>query len=129
MDRSPTNSLSATVLQSVLDQLSLAIFVFLNIPSLGATYTSQVLSPFWQFLNHFWVGAAAVNAERSILYFDGLGIGTDLLRLLAWTAGIAVLLLLPISRKLERKRESATGPGTLASPPVAPPPPSLPSEP
>ena len=28
MDQSPTNSLSATVLQSVLDQLSLAIFVF-----------------------------------------------------------------------------------------------------
>jgi DNA-binding CsgD family transcriptional regulator len=28
MDRSPTNSLSATVLQSILDQLSLAIFVF-----------------------------------------------------------------------------------------------------
>jgi hypothetical protein len=95
---------------------SLAIFVFLNIPSLGATYTSQVLAPFWQFLNHFWIGAAAVNAERSILYFDGQGVGTDLIRLLIWTAAIAGLLLLPVSRKLERKRESAIGPGALSSP-------------
>lgn len=95
---------------------SLAIFVFLNIPSLGATYTSRVLAPFWQFLNHFWVGAAAVNAERSILYFDGQGIGTDLIRLLIWTAGISVLLLLPFSRKLERRQERSIGPGAQSSP-------------
>ena len=38
--------------------VSLAIFVFLNIPSLGATYTSTLLSPFWHFLNQFWIGAA-----------------------------------------------------------------------
>ncbi len=85
--------------------VSLAIFVFLNIPSLGATYTSTMLSPFWRFLNHFWIGAETVNAERSILYFGGLGVGTDLLRLLAWTAVIVALLLLPVSRKLEHKRE------------------------
>jgi hypothetical protein len=95
---------------------SLAIFVFLNIPSLGATYTSQVLAPFWQFLNHFWVGAAAVNAERSILYFDGEGIGTDLIRLLIWTVAIVVLLLLPVSRKLERRRERSVGPGAFKPP-------------
>ncbi|HEY7256642.1 MAG TPA: hypothetical protein VH476_08145 [Solirubrobacterales bacterium] len=102
---------------------SLAIFVFLNIPSLGATYTSPVLSPFWRFLNHFWIGAAATNAERSILYFGGLGVGTDLFRLLVWTAAIAVLLLLPASRKLERRRERSEGPGA-----VRPPAPSLAGE-
>ena len=99
---------------------SLAIFVFLNIPSLGATYTSQVLAPFWRFLNHFWVGAAAVNAERSILYFGGQGVGTDMIRLLVWTAGIVVLLLLPLSRKLERRRERSIGPGARAPPPPVP---------
>lgn len=94
---------------------SLAIFVFLNIASLGASYTAPMLAPFWQFLNHFWLGAGAVNAERSILYFDGQGIGTDLLRLLAWTAVIAALLLLPVSRKLERRREvEATSVGAMA---------------
>ena len=52
--------------------VSLAIFVFLNIPSLGATYTSTLLPPFWHFLNQFWIVA---------------------------------LLVLPVSRKLERQRE------------------------
>ena len=85
--------------------VSLAIFVFLNIPSLGATYTSTMLPSFWRFLNHFWIGAATTNVERSILYFGGLGIGTDLLKLLAWTGAIVVLLLLPVSRTLERRRE------------------------
>ena len=84
---------------------SLAIFVFLNIPSLGATYTAPVLTSFWQFLNHFWIGAAAVNAQRAILYFGGQGVGGDLVVLLAWTVAIVALLLLPVSRKLERRRE------------------------
>jgi hypothetical protein len=84
--------------------VSLAIFVFLNIPSLGATYTAPVLPTFWRFFNHFWIGAETVNAERSILYFGGLGVGIDMLRLLAWTGLIALLLLLPVSRKLERRR-------------------------
>jgi hypothetical protein len=84
---------------------SLAILVFLNIASLGATYTPPVLAPFWQFLNHFWIGAAAVDAERSILYFGGSGAGGDILIVLAWIAAIAALLLLPASRKLELKRE------------------------
>jgi hypothetical protein len=84
---------------------SLAIFVFLNIASLGATYTPPVMASFWELLNHFWIGAAAVNAERSILYFGGSGAGGDILIVLAWIAVIAALLLLPASRKLEFKRE------------------------
>ena len=87
--------------------VSLAIFVFLNIASLGATYTAPVLAPFWHFLSHFWIGAAAVDAERSLLYFGGAGVGADLLRLLAWAAVIVGLLALPVSRKLERRRERA----------------------
>ena len=85
--------------------VSLAIFVVLNIPSLGATYTPEVLPGFWRFLNHFWIGAETINAERSILYFGGQDVGADLLRLLAWTGVIVVLLLVPVSRKLERRRE------------------------
>jgi hypothetical protein len=85
--------------------VALAIFVFLNIPSLGATYTPEVLPSFWQFLNHFWIGAETTDAARSILYFGGQGVGTDMLKLLAWTGVIVALLLLPVSRKLERQRE------------------------
>jgi hypothetical protein len=82
--------------------VSLAIFVFLNIPSLGATYTAQMLPPFWRFFNHFWIGAESVNAERSILYFGGQGVGSDILRLLAWTAGIVALLLAAVAWKKGR---------------------------
>ena len=85
--------------------VALAVFVFLNIPSLGATYTSTMLPPFWRFLNQFWLGAETTNAERSLLYFGGLGVGTDMLRLLAWTAVAVALLALPVSRRLARKRE------------------------
>ena len=88
---------------------SLAILVFLNIASLGATYTSPVMAPFWRFLHHFWFGAQAVNAERGILYFGGLDVGTAVLGLLAWTVVIAALLVLPGSRRLERWREQADG--------------------
>ncbi len=87
--------------------VALAIFVFLNIPSLGATYTPELLPGFWRFLNHFWIGAETTDATRSILYFVGLGVGADLLRLLAWTAVIVVLLALPVSRKLARQRGSS----------------------
>jgi hypothetical protein len=99
--------------------VSLAIFVFLNIPSLGATYTAPVLPGFWHFLNHFWIGAETTNALRSILYFGGQGVGPDILRLLAWTAAIVALLLLPVSRKRARQRERAVASATpplVASP-------------
>jgi hypothetical protein len=79
---------------------SLAIFVFLNIPSLGATYTRNILPGFWRFLNHFWIGAETTDAARSILYFGGQDVAGDLLRLLAWTAAIVALLLLPVSRRV-----------------------------
>ena len=98
--------------------LSLAVLVFLNVASLGATYTSPVLAPFWKFLNQFWIGAGAVNAERSILYFDGHGVGSDLLRVFAWTGAISLLLLLPASRRLERKRERADVAGEVLRPPA-----------
>jgi hypothetical protein len=93
--------------------VSLAIFVFLNIPSLGATYTPQLLPSFWRFLNHFWIGAETTDAARSILYFGGQGVGADMLRLLAWTGVIVALLLLPVSRKLERQRECAAVAGAV----------------
>jgi hypothetical protein len=85
--------------------VSLTVFVFLNIASFGATYTPPVMAGFWRFLNHFWIGAQAVDAERSILYFGGDGAGTALLGLLAWTGAIALLIVLPVSRRLERRRE------------------------
>jgi hypothetical protein len=86
---------------------SLTIFVFLNIPSLGATYTANLLPSFWRFFNHYWIGGETVNAERSILYFGGAGVAPDLLRFLAWTGAIvALLLLLFLPRVLKARAAS-----------------------
>jgi hypothetical protein len=87
--------------------VSLTIFVFLNIPSLGATYTRPLLPGFWQFIHDFWIGAAAVDAERGLLYFDGLDVGTALLRMLAWTAVVVALVLVPLSLSRPRLRSDA----------------------
>lgn len=93
--------------------VSLTIFIFLNIPSLGATYTTTMLTPFWRSVNHVWIGGATVNVERSLLYFGWLDAGAYMLRLLAWACVIVALLLLPASRKLERRRERSAIPTAL----------------
>jgi hypothetical protein len=85
--------------------VSLAVFVFFNIPSLGATYTPTMLPSFWRFMNHFWLGAQTVNAERSILYFNADGVGTDLLKFFAWTVVAVVVLVVPAARKYEQQRK------------------------
>jgi hypothetical protein len=61
--------------------------------------------------------SGTVNAERSVLYFDGVGIGTDMIRRLAWTVVVVALLLLSVSRKFERQRERLDSRAQRASPP------------
>ena len=89
--------------------VGLALFVMLNFPSIGATVQGPMLPTFWHVLNRFWIGASAFNALRSILYFGGQGVGTDVLKLLGWLAVGAVLLALLALRRLwhERQRHEA----------------------
>jgi hypothetical protein len=89
--------------------VSLTIFVFLNIPSLGATYTRPLLPGFWRFIHDFWLGSAAVDAERGLLYFGGLDVGTALLRMLAWTAVVVALVLVPLARPRLRSTVDTKG--------------------
>jgi hypothetical protein len=72
----------------------LAVFVLLNFPSSGASVQGPILPTFWHVLNRFWIGASASDAFRSIVYFGGQGVGTDVLKLLGWLAGGVVLLAL-----------------------------------
>src|SRR5439155_253383 len=80
----------------------MAVFVFLNFPSAGGAIPASMLPGFWRFIHSFWIGGAAVDAIRSILYFGGQGVATDIVKLLAWLIITFGLLALPISRKLER---------------------------
>jgi hypothetical protein len=74
-----------------------------------------MLPSFWRLVNHFWIGAGTVNAERSLLYFDGSGVGNDVLKVLAWTAVVVSLLLLALWRKLERQPHASTVTGVFTA--------------
>jgi hypothetical protein len=91
-------------LQVILGQAAiiafLAIFVMLDFPSSGGAISPVLLPTFWHVLNRFWIGGAAFDAFRSIIYFGGQGVGTDVLKLLAWLAVGVVLLALPAWRRI-----------------------------
>jgi hypothetical protein len=80
------------------------VMIFLNFPSAGGSVAGPLLPGFWRFLNHFWLGAAALDANRSVLYFGGAGVGTDVLKLLAWVAACAALLAVPICLRASRRK-------------------------
>jgi hypothetical protein len=50
------------------------VLIFLNVPSSGGSVAAPLLPGFWRFLSHFWIGAAALDANRSALYFGGSGV-------------------------------------------------------
>ncbi len=82
----------------------LPIFIVLNFPSAGGAISPVLLPTFWHVLNRFWIGADAFNAFRSIIYFGGQGVGTDVLKLLAWLGVAVVLLALPVWRRIGPRR-------------------------
>jgi hypothetical protein len=87
--------------------LASLIFIFLNFPSSGGTVPGELLPGFWRFLHQFWIGASALDANRSILYFDGAGVGTAVLKILAWLPGSAGLVAVPIFLSRNPQRWSA----------------------
>ncbi|HYB27376.1 MAG TPA: hypothetical protein VEF89_12225 [Solirubrobacteraceae bacterium] len=84
------------------------VLIFLNLPSSGGSVVPQLMPGFWRFLNHFWIGAAGLNANLSVLYFRGAGVGTDVLKILAWIAALAALLAIPIYVRTTRRKITAT---------------------
>jgi Protein of unknown function (DUF3533) len=87
--------------------LAVLVLIFLNIPSSGGAVAPQLLPGFWRFISHFWIGAAAMDANRSILYFDGSGVLHDVLKLLAWLAAWGAILALPIYLRSTRLRRAS----------------------
>jgi hypothetical protein len=85
--------------------VALTVFVMLNFPSAGISIQGPMLPTFWHVLNRFWIGAAASDAFRSIVYFGGQGVGTDVLKLLGWLGVGAVLLALVALRRLRHEHQ------------------------
>ena len=93
-----------------------AVFILLNFPSSGASIQGPMLPTFWHVLNRFWIGAPADDAFRSIVYFGGQGVGTDVLKLLGWLA-VGVVLLALGWFKGQRGRQEVTPAERSATPP------------
>jgi hypothetical protein len=85
--------------------LGLTVFIFLNLPAAGLSVQAPMLPTFWHLWNRFWIGGSASDAFRSIIYFGGQGVGTDMLKLVGWLGVAAVLLALVAVRRLWRERQ------------------------
>ena len=95
------------------------VLIFLNIPTSGGPLAPQLMPGFWRFLNHFWIGAIGIDANRSILYFGGAGVGNDVLKLFAWIAAWGVILALPIYRRSAVRRRRGAAPVAARVPQAA----------
>ena len=87
--------------------VAMTVFVMLNFPGAGVSVQAPMLPTFWHVLNRFWIGGSTSDAFRSIFYFGGQGVWTDVLKLLGWLAVGAVLLALVAVRKLWHTRTAA----------------------
>ncbi|EGX57326.1 hypothetical protein SZN_23326 [Streptomyces zinciresistens K42] len=81
--------------------LVMALVVFLNFPSAGGAIPVGMLPDFWQWVHSVWFGSGALEALRSIVYFDGHGAGGPLLRLGLWTV-LAAALSAALARRAAR---------------------------
>lgn len=72
----------------------MALVVFLNFPSSGGPVASSLLPPFWQGMHSVWYGSAAMEALRSVTYFDGAGAARWILQLVAWVLAIPLITAL-----------------------------------
>lgn len=93
-----------------------AVILFLiglNFPSTGGGSPESILPPFWQFLHSGWVGSRALEAMRSVLYFDGHQVGRWFGHLAVWTGGALVLTFLVAA--MRRRRSAADASETIPS--------------
>ncbi|ORI30219.1 hypothetical protein [Rhodococcus erythropolis] len=75
----------------------------LNFPSAGAAFPADFLPGFLSGLSHFWIGAGAMDAARSIVYFGSTGIGHGLLILGGW-----LLMTVPLVALTHRRKPTPT---------------------
>lgn len=72
----------------------MALVMFLNFPSAGGSIPAAFLPGFFRWLHSWYFGAGAMESFRSIVYFDGHGLGRPLAQLVVWAVAVIVLALL-----------------------------------
>ncbi|GAA3181877.1 MULTISPECIES: carboxypeptidase regulatory-like domain-containing protein [Streptomyces] len=85
--------------------VGMTLFIVLSIPTSGGPAPAPLLPAFFQYVHAVMPLGNAVDALRSLLYFDGAGALRPLLVLCAWIGAGAALLAL--DARLHRRRASA----------------------
>lgn len=80
----------------------LTVLVFINFPSSGGAIPVSFLPGFWQHIHSFWLGSAAMEPIRSVIYFDGNGAGPHLIVLGIWLVAALGLTSLVASRQSKK---------------------------
>ncbi|MFE5289679.1 hypothetical protein ACFRAQ_32330 [Nocardia sp. NPDC056611] len=78
----------------------MVLFVMLNFTSSGGVYSPWLQNDFFGTLHRFWNGAGFVEGARSLLYFDGIGLGSRMASLVLWlAAGVALMAAAGLAEK------------------------------
>ncbi|MFF0635795.1 hypothetical protein ACFYTS_25200 [Nocardia sp. NPDC004151] len=78
----------------------MVLFVMLNFTSSGGVYSPWLQNDFFGTLHRFWNGAGFVEGARSLLYFDGIGLGSRMASLALWlAAGVALMAVAGLAEK------------------------------
>ncbi|MEC4017395.1 hypothetical protein [Streptomyces sp. H27-D2] len=82
----------------------MVLFVMLNFTSSGGIFRPELQPGFFGALHAFWNGAGFVEGARSLVYFDGNGLGRYLLTLTLWALAGLVLLAAAWAAETRRRR-------------------------
>jgi uncharacterized phage infection (PIP) family protein YhgE len=83
------------------------VIVVLTFPGSGDPAAVDLLPGFWHGLHSWWVGSAAFEAIRSIVYFNGAQADTWISHLVIWALAVAAILATLEIAKVARKRRAA----------------------
>ncbi|WP_167133183.1 ABC transporter permease [Paramicrobacterium chengjingii] len=95
--------------------IGMILLIAASFPSSGGATSAALLPPFWQGVHDVWIGSAALEWTRGIVYFDGAQVEAWAGQLLTWTA-VGIILLTAVSawqwfRTTRKNTVSNAGPG------------------
>ena len=93
--------------------VSILVLIMLGVPASGMVVPLDLASPFYGIAHNLLPTATGLDGLRRIVYFDGHGLGGDLLTTSAWALGS--LVLIAVGRQKHRARTD----GLLDNPEIA----------
>ncbi|MFF3390816.1 hypothetical protein ACFYW1_07785 [Streptomyces sp. NPDC002669] len=91
----------------------MVLFVMLNFTSSGGIFRPELQSGFFASLHSFWNGAGFVEGVRGHVYFDGHGLGGNVLVLALWFVAGLVLVGLAGAAESKRRKTAAISSGDV----------------